>query len=57
MQKNSSKEYLEECDSEVPGSKDIYYGLHPACLDPFLLQEKIITVKHRATGNFFFELC
>ena len=54
MQKNSSKGYLVEYDPDVDG---LYYTFHPACLDPFLLQEKIITVKHRATGNFFFELC
>ena len=33
----------------------VYHQYHPACLDPFLLQDKIITVKHRATGNLVFQ--
>ena len=35
-------------------SRAIFETLNPAYLDPFPLQDKIITVKHRATGNFVF---
>ena len=52
MQKRSSEKDRMKKEQEL-----LYISLNPAYLDPFPVQDKIITVKHRATGNFVFLYC
>ena len=49
MQKRSSEKDRMKKEQEL-----LYISLNPAYLDPFPVHDKIITVKHRATGYFVF---
>ena len=39
---------------EMSESEQFCYAIHRSNLDPFPLQDKIITLEHPATGNFVF---